>query len=356
MFNTDSLLTSEHLTTARLHNEASRTGQLLGNGSTDANLGIAQHYFQVSEQAIIARLAEPRSLKHLPETFRTLEPGKLGFIGIRGIIDTVVRRMTRSETNFHLGDMVEVEAIEWHYQNQDAIKCDKVLKALKQKFPGRKLRAKSIRNSTKFTEMDMVEWTPWTQHEKQHVGHWITEALTPSPIFTLEGTGEYQSFKLTPEADAVADEMFAHLMLQRRVRLPGTEPFPSWTSARQEVQGAPLTLVKNHAPGAEKAIQAAIDDGRMERSLAAINAVQSITWSINEFVLETLARCVAEGITEPGLPAKHLPDNGGRARKSNRKSDGQRKKLAQDLAIARSSLERPSGYPIGSTTARGSFR
>lgn len=348
-------LDSKTLTEARFKRTEDSTARLIGHGATVGSQAVAQRFFTNAEAAIKAHAAKPSAFKHLPPSFKLITHDKLALIGVQGILNAVGDDMDHSATLRHLGILCEVEARAAHLIDQDARRFKRALTKIKKKHPSMLARAKQVRSMPQFTNEPIEPWTPWTQRERVRAGHFIVEAMRGATgIFTLVDRElpkfgakptdiHIQHFMLTPEAKSVAEAMVAEATARYPVRLPGAMIEP-WVAARQDVGGYQATLVKSHAPGAVKAVQAAIDDGSMSGCLDALNVLQAVPYRVNEFILETVAECYNRGIKvgdkRGGLVPKadkSIVDvrKAADVRKLNQSYRGQRVTLFLDLAIAR---------------------
>ncbi|MGO9238932.1 MAG: hypothetical protein ACLP4V_34290 [Methylocella sp.] len=272
-------LDSRKLTKDRFEHQDANIARLMGHGATTGAQAVAQRFFTDAEEAITKHLAKPNALKHLPNSFKLINHCKLALLGVQGILDAVGADMDHSATLRHLGILCEVEARAAHLIDQDARRFKRALTKIKKKYPGVHARSKAVREMPEFINEPSELWAPWTQRERVRAGHFIVEAMRGATgIFTLVDREmpehlsareaikalHIQHFVLTPEAEAVAAAMVAEVTARNPVRLP-TATMAPWVAARQEVGGYQASLVKNHAPGATQATQAAIDDGSMSQ-------------------------------------------------------------------------------------------
>lgn len=121
------------------------------------------------------------------------------------------------------------------------------------------------------------------------VGEWGVNMLLTLPIFAIEGAGVL-TLVLTNALDYFLDGVLARYVVSNPLLSPFPTPPVPWTQVRSG--GLPVghwanvPLIREHHPSTERAARKAIGDGKMDRLLDAINALQRVPFAINEHVLE----------------------------------------------------------------------
>jgi DNA-directed RNA polymerase, mitochondrial len=132
------------------------------------------------------------------------------------------------------------------------------------------------------------------------VGEWGVNRLLSLPIFK-RGDDDIIELDLTVPLDALLDEVLLRAITTNPLLAPSAKPPEPWTGVRRG--GVPAghwaqpPLIRDHHPSIENAAKKAIGAGRMRPLVNAINALQSVTFSINLPVLQFLRR-----MGPPSLP------------------------------------------------------
>ena len=97
---------------------------------------------------------------------------------------------------------------------------------------------------------------------------------------------------------------------QSPVWQPETTPPRPWTGLNEggtwhpELQKV-LKIIRSRHEETDQAVSAAIHEGKMEPALAALNALQAVSWKINQRVLNVLHDCTARRVAVKGLPSSN---------------------------------------------------
>jgi DNA-directed RNA polymerase len=68
-----------------------------------------------------------------------------------------------------------------------------------------------------------------------------------------------------------------------------------------------LSIVRARGKGLQEAVRRALAAGKMEAAVDALNALQSVPWTINKQVHSVMLECARQGIKVPGVPASEPP-------------------------------------------------
>ena len=109
---------------------------------------------------------------------------------------------------------------------------------------------------------------------------------------------------LTQEALEVSMDIVTDLIERHPMLLPTTECPAPWTSPETTIHGYRVSLIRSRDKLVQRTVKAAIRDGRMAGSLRALNGAQSVSYGINEPILEIVKWCMSEGINVSGMPPR----------------------------------------------------
>ena len=131
------------------------------------------------------------------------------------------------------------------------------------------------------------------------VGMWAADLLLQLPIFTaVLADGGFELNLNEPDTRALINDALDHALRARPLLLPLQEP-PMWAPAGEcadtYIDWANPALVSHH-PSVAKEFATAIDDGRAQPVIDAVNWLQGTAFTINEPILNLL-------VNEPGPPA-----------------------------------------------------
>jgi hypothetical protein len=122
------------------------------------------------------------------------------------------------------------------------------------------------------------------------VGAWGIDLLLTLPCFALDDEGI-----LRPTARAIdfADDVLAQAVKNNALLSPLLEPPRPWTQVSKGAlppdHWAKVALIRGHR-ASQAAARKAISDGRMQKVLDAINALQAVPFTINRPILDFLCR------------------------------------------------------------------
>ena len=151
------------------------------------------------------------------------------------------------------------------------------------------------------------------------VGVWGINRLRELPIFEL-GDDDVLELVLTNRLDLFLDEELLRAIKANPLLVPSADPPQPWTQVR--TGGLPVghwaqvPLIRDHHRSIENAARKAIGTGRMQPVLDAINALQSVAFSINLPVLHFLRRMERPPLPPPPDKSKLTPGQYWYAKKS----------------------------------------
>ncbi len=157
----------------------------------------------------------------------------------------------------------------------------------------------------------------WDSERRLRAGEWVLLILLEQlrDVFTVmdapredgkEG-GEDKFVTLTPAADKHVATIVEQIIEKNTTRLPSADAPRPWTQWDQGAywdkrRSRSLTLVRKRATETEEAVRQAIRSGEIEPTLRALNALQSVPWTINKRILDVLCRCEELDIKVSGVP------------------------------------------------------
>lgn len=297
----DGQLDTMSLTQERFERAQERTVRNQGWESTDGALGIVGRYIDETIITITEKLKDTRALRGTPRAIFDLSPETLALVGLQGGIACVVEHRTLAECMLSIGGLIEREAYAWTLRTWDTIGYERIVKHVKRKYGAIKYRKQAMRS---IAARKGFKWNRWSSRDRLIAGKWMVEAIMHSPVFVL-GDKDDPYLMLTEEALAQAESTIAQVLKRNYVWLPETSPPTPWVNAvKPSFDGWEQALVRRYHASSRKIVQQHIDDGRMGPTLDAVNAIQSVPWRINEWLMEVIDGCYNRDLHVPGLPPR----------------------------------------------------
>lgn len=155
-------------------------------------------------------------------------------------------------------------------------------------------------------EIRDFHFEPWLDKERMVCGKWLLEGLLKGPAFRLN---DKQEIDLTPEALSTLEDISSEVVLRRLVGVPMTGDPLVWTDSVLHIptpEGVPLpySLVRSYQKPVRSHVERGVRSGQAKAVLEALNAIQSVLWSINGPIVGLVRHCYENGITVPGLPSR----------------------------------------------------
>lgn len=311
-----------------------------------------------------------------------LDVDLLALIGLQAIFNTITKDLPLVSSCMSAGRMVENELWALGLEKKDKKLLRRLIKRSMDTHGNVAYRRKAIR-ATALKEGYQVE--PWDQDTKARVGSPIVSAVLEACPDVFEMVNEVENRKetkriiLTEEASAYIQSIHEIEAWMHPVYKPMVVPPKPWRSfwtgcylSEALSRGVPLVRVSDREHRA--LIQDAIDAGKMQQCLQALNAIQSTAWRINQKVLDVVRWAFDSNIEVDSFPKRdHIlkpprPDNwdtlGKREKKAwrikvsqvakrNRGIDGERVVFLQDMAVAEELRDREAFWLPCSLDFRG---
>lgn len=242
---------------------------------------------------------------------RDVDPNILAYHTIREVMDGISRSRKVVDLAMAIGIAIEQELNYSLWKAQDARSYKITQKHLQQATTGER-KAAITRRMFKLGEIEGRH--EWGDSLKVNAGMYLLDVMLGCTelfeMVTVPATpGSVRQSTVLVARQAVLDWLsnaHANQMLFTTVRMPMVVPCKDWTGV---VGGGYLTdmggrvkLVKTRARGYLKSL----NDVEMPMVYAAINAVQSVPWSVNSRVLDVAKECRANDIAVKGFPSKQL--------------------------------------------------
>lgn len=237
------------------------------------------------------------------------DPAVLAYHTIREVMDCISRSRKVTDISLAIGGAIEQELNYRLWREQDAKAYKITQKHMQQATTGER-KAAITRRMFKLSEIEGRH--EWADSLKANTGLFLLDVLLScTELFELTTVpiGNNKMSTILVARQAVLDWLSnanASRMLYATVRMPMIVPCKDWTGVTGggylTDMGGRLRLVKTRAKGYLRSL----DDVDMPMVYAAINAVQSVPWSVNARVLDVALECRKQGIRVKGFPNTQL--------------------------------------------------
>jgi DNA-directed RNA polymerase len=262
-----------------------------GFGAADRSLALTQQRAQALAAAI-ADYREQRKGHEIPELLAHTDNDTIAVAMIQAAIHAICvkdRKKSFVRTSARIGRALERECWIADFRAHD--------RKLARKIEAKARRRAGVPNRQSFARWyagkQGYERRGWDEATTHKVGAWASHLLVEKLPDVFAYTG-LRLLTLTASAIEFMQAAFERGVFRNPAFFPlNVEPEP-WTAARGggiwDPEQPPQPLVRTNHPEIEAAVQAAIDAGKMQRVLDAVNTLQSVPWSINRPVLEFIKR------------------------------------------------------------------
>jgi DNA-directed RNA polymerase len=291
------MLDAQTLTAERFTRNTERTAREMGWGDTDAGLAIATKYLDDVTALVVEakRILKPREHRDL---ILKLPDNLVALVGLASMVSAVTQGTPLPRMCLDMGVALENECYGDGLKTWDADRADKLIQRATtghRRFSYRRTALRSLAQAAGY------KWEKWTSREQAYAGRWLVEVMLASPVLELDANGFPA---LTETAMEHAMDIVAMLHERHPLLLPvASQPEP-WDAAERMIDGYRVNLVRTRDKLVKKAIKAAIRDGRMDTSLEALNAAQSVPYRINGAILEVAKWAYENNVSISGLPPK----------------------------------------------------
>jgi DNA-directed RNA polymerase len=353
-----------------------------GFGATTGGMSITTTYIDRLVPCVIAQLsagARSDSKKHhLEHVIRQLDPEVIALVILQGALHSVGHEETLRDTYLRIGRMLSNECWAAKLTKTDKQLAQRISRFVKLHHGSVEKRQDAARvlaarpqvgrdkkTGKKVAKSPGFKMRYWSHPEMIHAGHWCTQVLLDAlpDVFALADgrNGEYE-LTLTPEGLHKAEAAVAEAVVRNPAYQPRADRPKDWDGVNQRVAEDDRTaheapLLRTWHKDIISAARHAIKTGTMAPTLTAVNALQSVPFRINTWIMDIIQECHDRHIDVEGLPAARdvaLPreltneeyealDADARAvrrdeikgvKKVNRSLNGERVLFASDMATA----------------------
>ena len=210
----------------------------------------------------------------------------------------------------HSATLIHDEIRLRHFEDEHPILSKRVHKDFASRELPREKREEYMR--TMFDKQEM-EWSTWTTSNRVHVGSALIEIFQKvSGDITLETMGSGKGKRLivsaSPELLKVIESTDNNCSALLTAYQPCVIPPVDWSPENLTYGGyfseniTPYPFVKGSKPAYKKLLKQLADEGKLDRTFDAVNALQRTPWKINKTVLE-----VMRFVYDNNIPCGKLP-------------------------------------------------
>lgn len=307
----DAQLLSQEKTLKRFDAAQDRIVRDFGAGQTVGALGVTKDALKPLTDHIKARidnlpnLPENSPEKHFLRVVRQLSPEVIALSVLNEALSAVALGMNLLETRTRLGSGIAGECWAAGLLEKDNGLAKRIERAVRIKHGNLKYRKQAARSIASKAGYRAKQWS---RKDLLTAGNILLDYLATSlpEIFAIdpEGVGY---LTITDGAMKLAEEAVEQALQRNPVFVPCVEPPKPWTGwfdggywdARTRLRNQ---VIRTHNKETSGAIRAAIKDGTMQPHLDALNALQSVAWTINKPILDVLKWAYENKIPIEGLP------------------------------------------------------
>ncbi|WP_316235020.1 MULTISPECIES: DNA-directed RNA polymerase [unclassified Bradyrhizobium] len=306
---------------AKITKREERADDYAGFGQTIGGMAITNTYHARVTEGVIARLnsaQRPRTNSldfKLERALRQLAPEVIALAvlqaGLRGAAGGTGGTTTQRDVTFAIGHVLNDELWAHKLLQTDKKLAARITKQAKEasgSVSARKARAKKAAEEAGF---QMAEWS---NSLLAHAGNWGLTLLqeTMGDVFELsepEGFKEERVWRITDSGMDLAKAAVQEAVLKSPVYQPRTERPQDWTHFTMRVAEDDRTLdraplLRTFHKDVISAAKHAITTGKMAPALRALNAMQSVPFKLNTWVMDVIQQCYDKGVKVEGLPFK----------------------------------------------------
>jgi DNA-directed RNA polymerase len=299
-----------------------RTMTNVGFGATTGGLAITNQYLLKATEAVSETLKNTARSDsnefHIERLLKKLPHGVIALCILQAGLHAVARERTQVETAIAIGHAINDEL--WA---ADLVKADKKLaehiaKVVKETYGGVELRKTQAKKLA--AKLGAFTLADWSEEMLTHAGTWAMNVLLLAmpDVFMLSDpekvcnalTGQFEEcrqWQITDEGMDKACHAVAEAVAKSPVYQPRTEVPKAWDKFVMNVAEDDRTmdraqLLRTSHKDIISATRHAITSGKAEPALTAINALQSVPFKINTWIMDIIQQCYDQGIRVDGLP------------------------------------------------------
>lgn len=298
----------------RYYAQQDRIGRDFGLGDTDAARVLIQENLKLLEDYIECNIEGTP----FEETVKSLGSAKVALATLTSAFARLKQKATVVSVCETIGKTLEAECWAAGFLKEDEKRAKNIIKGARKKHGSLKYRRQSVRS---MAARGGYKVDRWSSELLVKIGNWLLDALlnVSGSVFTLadvehqyrvKGKDHVETIKvitLTPEASLRVESIAAAMAEACPALLPMVEPPDTWTNlydggykSKAIKKINPLIRGKNKQHRA--LLNHAVKSGQMQPVFDAVNAIQSVAWSINPRMLALLEWVALEKREVKGLP------------------------------------------------------
>lgn len=296
----------------------------VGFGATTAGLSITTSYLGKVTEEVIKQLSGPRPRSNtiqfqFERVIRQLDPELVALACLQSGLHAVGSdQSTHRDAVITMGAALADECWAAKLLQTDKKLAHRIAKQTKETYGSVKLRKAAAKKAAEDAGFTMAEWT---RPMLVHAGQWVMNVLLAAMPNIFELTDPDHSSRkphsahlterlwtMTDEGLAKSDMIVTETVLRSPVYQPRTTPPVEWTGfwarvAEDDRTVGNTSLLRTGFKDVTAAARHAMRDGSMAPTVAAVNALQSVPFKINTWIMEVIKTCAERGIKVAGLPA-----------------------------------------------------
>ncbi|MFI4971111.1 MAG: DNA-directed RNA polymerase [Hyphomicrobiales bacterium] len=295
-----------------------------GFGSTVGGMAITTNYLSVVTEAVAKALNGPRPRSNtydfrLQRLLRNLEPEVIALALLQSGLRTVGVDASAPERDavMRIGIALNDELWAAKLLQTNTKLSRKINKASKERYgsvdlrmsTAKRMAAKGDDNGNAFVMQE------WSLHERVHAGGWGMNLLLQAmpDVFELSYPEEFKGenvWRITEAGVQMAMGAVQEAVLRSPVYQPRTEKPKEWDSFVMRVAQDDRTLdrsqlIRTRHKDVMSAARYSIKSGDMSPALKGLNALQSVPFRINTWMMDLIIDCYNLGVKVTGIPMRN---------------------------------------------------
>ncbi|MBW7970995.1 DNA-directed RNA polymerase [Bradyrhizobium sp. BR 10289] len=285
-----------------------------GYGATTGGMAITNIYLAKVTEGVIAKLSGSRAQSHSAEfqierLLRQLNPEVIALATLQSGLHAVARETTQLGACLEMGRAIHDELWAAKLLQTDKKLAHKISKQAKERYGSVELRRKAAKRAAADAGFTMADWT---DTKLVHVGQWCMNVLLEAMPWVFELTeprfkDDERLWVITEAGLEMAKEAVAEAVAKSPVYQPRTQRPKDWDRfvmnvAEDDRTMARAQLLRTGHKDIISAARHAITTGQARPALDAINALQSVPFKINTWIMDVIQQCYDHGIRVDGLP------------------------------------------------------
>ena len=281
-----------------------RAAKNAGHGATTAGKALSQTYIDKLIPVVAERILSVRSDERvfpLMRILRLLDPAVVAFVCLRGGLTSVGANDPLRSTCMGLGKMLSTECWAADLTQSNQKLAHRISKAVKAKHGNLKYRRTAAEHMARKAGYTVQHWT---RTEMLDAGKWCVEVLVNGLPEIFELVDRETRLGITDKGIALAEAAVAEAVNRSPVYQPRTELVAPWVAFTTPLlEGVVETkLLRTRYNDTISAAKHAIKTGQMQPALDAVNALQSVPFRINTWIMDVINAVYEADIRVEGLP------------------------------------------------------